>query len=818
MGLSAYGQAQTDSSALNQTVNKLGIYTASHPTENIYLHLNKPWYARADTIWFKAYLTIGGKHQLSVLSEVIYAELVSPNDSVLQRLALKPQAGTASGDFTLPLTLAPGLYRVRAYTNWMKNEGEKSFYDRPIQIGNPAPAVVTKTNANKKPTITAIATSTATATTGLPPDVRFFPEGGTLVNSLRNVVAFKATNPDGSAVVFTGCIKSSDGETVADMASGYNGMGEFAFAPQEGKSYVAQLQLSNGSTPTIGLPQAAAEGYALTVNNRGTDTLLVKIAANPALFKSEMGKSFSLIAQSCGRVCYTTSGKLDENAFTVKISKNHFPTGIARLTLFSADGEPMNERAVFIRQPDNLDLKAAIGKSTYMAGEKTSIQLIAQTFTGQPVIGSFSAAVINEDKTPSDEAAEPTILSQLLLSSELHGRINDPGHYFADQTEKTNADLDLLMLTQGYRKLEWKEILDTMRRMPAYLAEDGLTISGTVKTQSGKPLTNAKVSLISTKLLIKADTLTDANGRFSFTGLDVADKVNFILKAQNGKSSDIKITLDQPEQTIGPLPYQTTGERADTTLEQALKKSYTDEELQYLKAKGRLLKEVKISGKQAVKQQDITSSRNLNGPGNADQVVYGKDMANKGCPNLATCLATMLANVSVDIRNPDAQVVDISRGYASILGAQPGMTVFIDGTIGHLNEVNVNDIYSVEALTSAKFKAIYGHDAAGGLLLITTKRGIPANEQIPVERAPGLINFVFKGYYKARTFYAPKYDANDVLNQPSAIYWKPDILTDKDGKYNLEYTNGGKGNYRVVIEGIDGEGRLGRAVYRYVVE
>ncbi len=80
---------------------------------------------------------------------------------------------------------------------------------------------------------------------------------------------------------------------------------------------------------------------------------------------------------------------------------------------------------------------------------------------------------------------------------------------------------------------------------------------------------------------------------------------------------------------------------------------------------------------------------------------------------------------------------------------------------------------------------------------------------------------MFNGYYKASTYYSPKYiSPADALKQSSrsAIYWKPDILTDKNGKSSLEYYNAGKGTYRVVVEGIDGEGHLGRQLFSYTVE
>jgi len=318
--------------------------------------------------------------------------------------------------------------------------------------------------------------------------------------------------------------------------------------------------------------------------------------------------------------------------------------------------------------------------------------------------------------------------------------------------------------------------------------------------------------------------LTDAEGRFNITNLNVTDRANVIVKAVTATNgTNVKITLDQP-QPANPLPVYTLVANPQVTT--AMLQSYKDDEQLLLAAKGTQLKEVSIrAGYDPNKNKpDLSTSANLNGPGQADQIVMGKDLV--GCTTLATCLIGKLAFVSV--RNDS--IFDNSRGgmtRTSFNVGNPGvvlqpMSVMLNGAkINSLDAVNPSDIYSIEVMTSIRYRNIYGHDAEGGLILITTKRGIPAYDKLTAEKASNLVNYIYNGYYKERTFYTPKYDtpveaAKDA--QRSAIYWKPDILTDKNGKYTLQYINAGPGSYRVVVEGIDTEGRLGRQVYRYTVQ
>ena len=150
------------------------------------------------------------------------------------------------------------------------------------------------------------------------------------------------------------------------------------------------------------------------------------------------------------------------------------------------------------------------------------------------------------------------------------------------------------------------------------------------------------------------------------------------------------------------------------------------------------------------------------------------------------------------------------------------MAIFVDGAQINsraINYVNASDIYSIEVLTSTSYTSIYGQAGFGGVLLITTKKG--GNFDVStVKRAPGIINYLFNGYNKERTFYTPKYNTTNpvVQDERAAIYWKPDMVTDKEGQATLEFRNAGKGNYRVVVEGIDDDGHIGRYVYRYKVD
>jgi hypothetical protein len=139
---------------------------------------------------------------------------------------------------------------------------------------------------------------------------------------------------------------------------------------------------------------------------------------------------------------------------------------------------------------------------------------------------------------------------------------------------------------------------------------------------------------------------------------------------------------------------------------------------------------------------------------------------------------------------------------------------------GFMNSLNINDVQSIEVLRNIGTAGIYGGRGGNGVLIVTTKRGDEPT-YYPQTFGRGIIPYQPKGIYKARAFYSPRYDAktNEKLaDLRTTIFWKPDVVI-AGGKASIEFNNAGSnGTYRVVIEGIDSEGNIGRQVFRYSVE
>ena len=784
---------------INHQLNK---WAKEQPVEKVHLQMDKPYYAAGDDIWFKAYVVRGSDLKLSALSGMVNVELIDEKDSIKQSVKLLLNHGVADGDFALPDTLHAGNYHIRAYTNYMRNAGNAYFFNRAIPIINPI-------HQTKQATVKTQQSSGKI-------DVQFFPEGGDLVDGISTKVAFKAVGPDGLGTDIKGTVTDDKGQQAASFSSTHLGMGVFEMTPSAGVIYQAKVIYPDGSTTVLPLPEVIDRGRVLSIADDGAGNLQVKVSASGLLLTGRSGgRQLTLVAQSAGKIYYTEKTKAGVAVSSFVVPKSTFPSGIAQFTLFTPQGEPLNERLVFIRNPDQLDLTLTTDQRTSAPRQKVTITLDAKNEDHQPVEGDFSVSVTDETKVPVNEDSENNILANLLLTSDLRGYVEQPAYYFNKPEAQTRADLDALMLTQGYHRFEWRQILRNEFAPERYLPERSLRVSGTVLTPAGKPVVKGMVKLFDLdNAQFTRDTITDEHGRFAFTDLSFDDSIRFIIQArtsENKKNVDIKMDKPQPDSISGNAAvFDIHASDNLSVYAQSSKQLYNEQRKFGLGNNVISMQEVIIREKKQV----VRYSANLNGAGNADQVIQGKELSGLGCIRIEDCLAGRL--VGVIFRN--------GVPYSTRDLLRP-MQVIVDGVYtdpGYINSLNYFDIQSIEVLRSGEYTSIYGGQGGSGLFLVTTRRGSESDYPEPMY-GRGITTFYPKGYYKARAFYSPQYD-NPKINKKLAdlrttIFWQPNLITGKDGKTSFEYFNAGsQGNYRVVVEGIDNQGNIGRQVYRYKVQ
>ena len=867
-------------------LKKITAYTEARPQEKIHLHLDKPYYAIGDDIWFKAYIIDNSTDKLSGVSNALYVELINENDSVTKQIKLPVIAGLTWGDFKLTDTLPEGNYRIRAYTQWMRNAGPEFFFDKTIKIGNAwANKVFTNTkytfgtNENKENVNAVIKFSDKTGNTykELPVNyevtlknkvvrrgkattsangeinlafespqqeitasgrikarvtlpnkqvviknipiqaasnsisVQLFPEGGNIVENLPVKIAVKAVNAAGLGENVNGTVVDNEGANLFNFSTTSLGMGHFVINPQPGKIYKAIIKLKDGSTKEIPLPKALPSGYVLTVNN--TDS--IKASARVLISESLLNQGeLRLIIQHENNIVSVIKIKPEKQLTIFSLPKKDLPSGIYHLTLFSPENLPVSERIIFINNlSDKIDINLKGLKASYSHRENVPIEFSAKDGT-KPAAGSFSVAVTNSSIVTPDPDNESNIFTSLLLTSDLKGYVEKPNSYFINNDLKTRENLDDLMLTQGWSRILWTDVLSGINKPPVFPAEKSLKVSGTITTTGGKPVVKGKVSLFSTAGgIFMIDTLTDDKGHFIFDNLSFGDTTKFVVQARNAKDKKyVEIKLDIiPGQVV--TTNKNTGD-IEVNVNEAIQnyvsrsEDYFDEQAKRgLLQRSLLLDQVNI----VQKKTRAANSANLNGAGNADAVISAKDLGT--CFNLLQCLQGRVAGLIIRDR----------EAYLTRNGFNTPMQIIIDGTYvqpDFLDNIQPFDVETIEILKSVAYTSIYGTRGNAGVLIITTKRG--GSNLNYNTYAPGIMTYSPKGYYPLREFYSPQYTPGNTekgTDNRTTVYWNPHVPTDVNGiaKFNF-YNTDESGIYRVVIEGINDEGHLARKVYTYEVK
>jgi hypothetical protein len=821
-------QINPDTGFIKNIQKKLDIYSINNPIEQLYVHTDKPYYAVGEDIWFKAYLTSGSSHIPPGISKVINAELINAEDGrEVQAIKLEVVSGTAAGDFHLPYTLPAGRYRLKAYTDYIRQTDPQGVFSVDLVITNVGDGQFSKRVAEKPVNrLVQGATNQVSDKLANTADVQFFPEGGTLVNNINSRIAFKVIGPDGQGKDVKGVLLDDKDSVITGVGSLHLGMGSFILFPQSGKHYHALLTFSDSSRKTFTLPDAAQSGYVLTLSRRADGKSLVfRVSVNHGDSADAVSAdNVFLVANAGGIIRYATKITMAGSIVTGIIPIDKFPTGIIQLTLFKQNGEPLCERMLFINNHDQLRIALADSITGNRAGRNSGINLRVTTTDGEPVFSSLSAAVIDDHIAPDARAADhDNILSYLLLSSNLTGQIEKPGYYFAVDNEESRNALDLLMLTQGYRHFEWKNVLTGEAAKPVYIPASGIMLTGRVTTTSGKPVPGAKITMYSRATNLLMDTVSNNNGEFSFGSLAFQDSLKVMLTASKPEgSTDVVISLQQPPVANRyPAGIIATAAKTDTAmLPAAFKQNALEQYKQSSKIKTVILNEVKVNSVRKANKASEYSS-NLNGPGNADQIIKFDDVALLG-PDLPSILNGRIPGVRLDAKG------NLISSRAGSFRLSAAMGVIYDGMYlndgsrssgpSPLYQIDPLTVESIEVLKSAMYTGIYGSRAANGLLIITSKHGASTN----TEKLSNVVATTLYGFYKAREFYIPKYGTKG-NNQPtdlrSTIFWKPDVMTDKDGKASFSFLNGvNKSTYRVIIEGFDSEGRLGYQVFKYHVE
>jgi hypothetical protein len=287
------------------------------------------------------------------------------------------------------------------------------------------------------------------------------PEGGDLVAGLPGRVYFMARTTLGKPADVEGKLVDDRGVAVADLASIHDGMGRFELQAAPGRSYHVELAKPAGITAKFAVPAAVADGCVL----RGLDQQQPEVLRFAAICTTAR----TLHVEAVLREKRLGSGLVEVLAgkpAVIELPVDGAAEGVARVTLFSSQDVPLAERLVYHGRGSELRVTITADKASYAPRDPVKLHIHTTDAHGKPVRANLGFAVVDETVLAFANDKSAGILAHLLLEPELGATpddpIEDPNYYFGDKPDAPAA-LDALLATRGYRKFEWRPILDAAR-------------------------------------------------------------------------------------------------------------------------------------------------------------------------------------------------------------------------------------------------------------------------------------------------------------------------------------------------------------------
>ncbi|MFA9189111.1 hypothetical protein [Flavobacterium magnesitis] len=769
--------------------------------EKVYLHTDRTIYFMGEDLWYKAYNVRASNNLLFDNSNILYVELISSDSKIIARNKTNLEMGLGHGDFQLQdsLDVKPGVYQLRAYTNWNRNFGDDFVFKKDIEIID-----VFQSN-DKSKTAQNIASETKITKKEAAKQntfrVDFFPEGGSLLENVASVVGFKAVDNNGKPIEINGEIYDSDNELVTVFESVHDGMGKFQLLPMEGKKYFAKLKSPSTEELKIELPNVLKQGYLLSFRAiKGRN--IISISTNQATLSQNPNAVLTVIGKAKGITYLETTQTLTETTLSFELPKDKFPEGINQITLFDSKNKPHSERLVYVEKEPDLEVLLSTNKKIYQPDEKVTINVSSKSKEGVGKSASFSLSVTDMNGV-EDKDYSTTISSYFLMESDIRGKVHNANYYFDTTNPKRLEYLDNLLLTQGWRDFLWKTTPESDGEN-LYKAEKGITISGRVKQLfSDKPLVSNSLTLALTSKKNRNifSATTDSIGLFQFENLLFYGKTNMYLNTRDEKGKfKGEIVLDSIE--YAPIPVLFKKEtidffEIDNSLTENVYKKYTA----FGVKPENILKEVTIVASSKMKNDMVATNGNY---GFADHSY----VADENTLLFATIYELIQQNIPGTINLSDNSV-RFTRHEEPPIFIVNGRVIQSYEISSWIDIIQPSDVLKIDAITGSQATLFFGKEGENGIIAIYTKTNTGNR---PKKDPFQSIKQELEGFYTARIFYTSDLEKPDVeLDKNAAvrntIYWNPYVHPDNAGNTSVNYFNSSvETKVKVALEGITGDG------------
>lgn len=774
-----FSDAFSQSFNQDSLTNRFNFYSEKNLQEKIYVHTDRELYLAGEILWFKLYNINTASNTSVDFSKIAYVEIIDKDLKPVLQAKVAIEKGSGNGSLYLPVSLPSGNYQFRAYTSWMKNFSPDFYFEKNIRLVNTLAKPEKQSALNNEDKF----------------DIQFFPEGGNMVESLPAKIAFRAIDHQGKGIDFQGRLVDENNNSILSFKPLKFGIGSFVFTPESGKKYRVMIEAPGSKTMLKDLP-AVRTGYVLQLENADQNKVKVKVFSNEGpsnqqlvlfVHTRQINKLNERINLSSGR------GEL-------LIDRNKLSEGISQFTLFSADAKALAERLYFVRPLTKLNLEIKADQSVYSSRKKVSIELVSKDENGHYTDADASVSVYASNGTGSDEA---DIFEYLWLKSDLRGNVESPGYYLKNKDAIADEALDNLMLTHGWRRFVWQDVLSKKSPVFRFIPEiDGHIIQGRIiDTRTQTPANNilAYLSLPGKKLHLYG-ARSNSSGHVNFHTRNIYGPAELVAQTDTQQDSTYKIEILSPfsKEYSGTKPFE-------LILNENLKDQLFTQSL-------------------SSQVQNVYSSNKLRTfyPALVDSsAFYLKPDKTYLLDNfvrfntMEEVLREYVTEVAVTRQKDDFSVWAIVRPHLVNIPQNVKPLIILDGVpiFDSGNKIIKYDPKKVRSLEVVAQKYYLGPLSFESIVNFTTYNGNLPDFQLDKRATIS----EYEGVQLKREFYSPVYEtvAQSESRLPdfrNVMSWSPDIKISSEGKRIISfYTSDQENKYTIVLQGISSTGRAGSA-------
>jgi hypothetical protein len=763
--LPAIGIAQPQ---LDQFVKNANQYNSKRLQEKVFVHLDRAFYVAGESAWLKIYLVDGYIHHPIHSSKVVYLEILDETNLPIVQTKVSVMNGIGHGTVALPAALSSGNYRVRAYTHWMKNFSPEHYFNQLITIVNVFRRLDEKVKS-ENPKL----------------DIQFFPEGGQLVDGIQSKVAYRVVDASGKGISFVGSILTAKGDTIVRFKPLRFGMGNFYFTPDARDQYQVIIQDAKGLRVQTTLPSIQSTGYTMQVKDTLQNSVHIKIREQGTKNSSPV---IYLIGHTRQTIKVASAHSIKDGTASVIISRDILGEGISHLTIFNAEFKPLCERLIFNRPENKISLSTTTDLPEYDTRSKIKLTVKAENIEKDSI--NLSVSVFKMD---SLQQFFPTdIQSFIWLTSELNGRIESPAYYLTQEAYTTGA-VDNLMLTHGWSRFTWKNVIEESKSPIRFLPEyRGHLISGKIIDRvSEKPKSGVLTYLSAPSKKIQSyESVSDAQGNIVFETNEFYGKRKLIVQTSQADSL-VRIELVSPFST----QFLTSGIPSINLTEKFAKQITT--------------RSISMQIDDAFKKQNsvntLSPSDNSSFYGQPSEQ-YNLDDYTR-FPVMEEVIREYIKGVR--LRKKDDQFIFkvLNTSNNSVFEREP--LVLLDGVpIFNTHQLMALDPLKVQHLDVITNKYLLGSLTFDGIVSFRTYLGDLGGYQF----SPKTLQLDYDALQAQKEFFSPRYETqqqkeNRIPDARHLLYWLPDLtLSNQDQSLDF-YSSDQPGIYQAVIQGITANGR-----------